>query len=129
MNLKPRKETIVGQKEFLRNSVGLQFKTAGATLDGDAFADVAVDGYIKAGTAVCKGPEGLYVPWSDPKTDEDGNTEVREGAGLVAHDTKLISGSNPITGILAAGHPLEKKCIGVTDAFKEATKGRLVFDI
>lgn len=124
MNLKPRKETIVGQKEFLRNSVGLQFKTAGATLDGAAFADVAVDGYVKAGTATYLGEDGLYLPWTDA-----GEEETREGAGLVAHDTKLISGSNPITGILAAGHPLEKKCIGVTDAFKEATKGRLVFDI
>lgn len=123
MNLKPRRETIVGQKEFLRNSVGMEFKTAGATLDGAAFAGVAVDGYVKAGTATYLGEDGLYKPWG---TD----TEATEaGAGLVAHDTKLISGSNPITGILAAGHPLEKKCIGVNDTFKEATKGRLVFDI
>lgn len=123
MNLQPRVEKIVGQKEFLRNSVGLEFKTAGATLDGEAFASVAVDGYVKAGTAAYLGDDGLYKPWGS-------DTEATEsGAGLVAHDTKLIKGSNPITGILAAGHPLENKCIGVNDTFKEATKGRLVFDI
>ncbi|HLR58910.1 MAG TPA: hypothetical protein VK094_00330 [Pseudogracilibacillus sp.] len=123
MNLQPRFQKIVGQKEFLRNSVGLEFKTAGATIDVSKFGDVAEDGYIKAGTAVYLGEEGFYLPWTDALEDE-----ARDGAGLVAHDVKLISGSNAIVGILLSGHPLEDKCIGVTEGFKKATKGYLRFD-
>ncbi len=129
MNLQPRKEVIFGQKEFLRNSVGTEYKTGGATLDGSAFSGVSENGYVKAGTAVYKGADGLYVPWTDAPTNEEGETtETREGAGLTAHDVKIISGSNPIVGILVAGHPLERKCTGVTDGFKEEVKGYLRFD-
>lgn len=125
MNLQPTTQKIVGQREFLRNSVGIQYKTGGATLDASAFP---TGEYVKAGTAVYLGEDGLYLPWSDPATEE-GVTEVREGAGLTSHDVKVVANSNPIVGVLAAGHPLESRCTGVTEAFKEATKGRLVFDI
>ncbi len=128
MNLQPRTEVIFGQKEFLRNTVGTEYKTGGATLDADAFADVTTNGYVKAGTAVYKGDDGFYVPWSDPTTDEDGSTESRDGAGLTAHDVKIIPGSKPIVGILVAGHPLERKCTGVTEGFKKEVKGYLRFD-
>lgn len=124
MNLQPRTETIFGQKEFLRNTVGTEYKTGGATLDASKFSSVADDGYVKAGTAVYKGEEGLYVPWED--AGEEGGS--RDGAGLTAHDVKVVSGSNPIVGILVAGHPLERKCTGVTDGFKEEVKGYLRFD-
>lgn len=128
MNLQPRTEKIFGQKEFLRNSVGTQYKTGGATLDGYAFSNVIENGYVKAGTAVYKGAYGLYVPWTDPYTDEEGNVEAREGAGLIAQDVKIIAGSYPIVGVLLAGYPLESKCTGVTEGFKEAVKGYLRFD-
>lgn len=124
MNLQPRTETIFGQKEFLRNSVGMEFKTGGATLDASKFGDVAENGYVKAGTAVYLGEDGLYVPWTD--AGEEGG--AREGAGLTAHDVKLVSGSNAIVGVLVAGHPLERKCTGVTDEFKQEVKGYLRFD-
>ena len=121
MNLQPTKQRIVGQREFLRNSVGLQYKTAGATLDASAFT---TGEYVKAGTAVYKDEtSGLYKPWG-------GETEATElGAGLTSHDVKVVLNSNPIVGVLAAGHPLESRCTGVTAEFKEAVKGRLVFDI
>lgn len=130
MNLQPTIQKIAGQKEFLRNSVGMEFKTGGATLDASKFGDVAEDGYVKAGTAVYLGEEGLYVPWKDPSDGgEEGEADtVREGAGLTAHDVKLVTGSNPIVGVLVAGHPLENKCIGVTDGFKQEVKGYLRFD-
>lgn len=124
MNLQPTIQKIAGQKEFLRNSVGMEFKTGGATLDASKFNSVAEDGYVKAGTAVYLGEEGLYVPWED--AGEEGG--AREGAGLTAHDVRLESGSNPIVGILVAGHPLERKCTGVTDGFKQEVKGYLRFD-
>lgn len=120
MNLQPRTETIFGQKEFLRNTVGTEYKTGGATLKASAFTS---DEYVKAGTAVYKDTDGFYVPWTDA-----GEGETREGAGLTAHDVKVIAGSNPIVGILVAGHPLERKCTGVTAGFKEEVKGYLRFD-
>lgn len=121
MNLKPRTEQLFGQKEFLRNSVGLEFKTAGATLDAALFT---AGEYVKAGTAVFKGANGLFAPVAAGTLEAD-----LVAASLTAHDVKIVDGSNAIVGTVVAGHPLESKCTGVTDAFKAATKGRLVFDI
>lgn len=120
MNLQPRTQKIAGQKEFLRNSEGIEYKTAGGTIDASTFTEVAVDGYVKAGTAVAMNEEGLYVPYG---VDSTGG-----GAGLVSHDIKLIADSNAIIGVLLNGHPLEDKCIGVTEDFKTETKGYLRFD-
>ncbi len=122
MNLQPRTREIVGQKEFLRNSVGMEFKTAGATLDATAFT---AGEYVPAGTAIYKdGTSGLFVPVA-----ADTTAEAMTAACLTAHDVEVVEGANPIVGTLVAGHPLEEKCTGVTDAFKTATAGRLVFDI
>lgn len=124
MNLQPYTVKVVGQAEFLRNAVGIEYKTGGATLDASAFTDALEAGFVKAGTAVYRDSvSGLYKPW-------EALTEATEkGAGLTSHDVTIKAGQNPIVGVLAAGHPLENKCTGVTDAFKEATKGRIVFDI
>lgn len=120
MNLQPRRETIVGQREFLRNSVGMEFKTAGATLAGASFT---AGEYVPAGTAVFLDADGLYKPVAAE------TPATMEGAGLTANDVEIVEGQNPIVGVLVAGHPLEEKCTGVTDAFKTATAGRLVFDV
>lgn len=121
MNLKPRTESYAGQKQFLRNSVGLEHKTGGATLDGALFPNNTV---VKAGTAVFKGANGLFAPVAAETVETD-----LVAASLTAHDVKIVSAGNAIVGTIAAGHPLEDKCTGVTAAFKAATKGRLVFDI
>lgn len=121
MNLQPTTIDIVGQKEFLRNNVGIEFKTGGATLEADKFDDVTENGYVKAGTAVYKNDDGFYVPWDDDAEDV-------EGAGLTSHDVQAREGAKPIVGIVVAGHPLEKKCVGVTDGFKDEVKGYLRFD-
>lgn len=123
MNLQPKMVDIVSQKEFMRNAVGMEFKTGGATLDADEFKDVKEDGFVKAGTAVYKNEDGLYVPWEDP-----GEDDKREGAGLIANDVEASEGTKPIVGIVVAGHPLEDKCTGVTDDFKDEVKGYLRFD-
>lgn len=128
MNLQPRFETIVGQKEFLRNSVGTEYKTGGATLDSTSFTRALDNGYVKAGTAVFKDDvSGLYKLWDN--TPASGTEATAKGAGLTSHDVKVFAGQNPIVGVLSAGHPLESKCTNVDENFKEATKGRLVFDI
>jgi hypothetical protein len=80
MNLKPTTQQIAGQKEFLRNTVGMEFKTAGATLDGAAFTPGT---YVTAGTAVYKdATSGLYKPWAV------GTAATKLGAGLTSHDVK-----------------------------------------
>ncbi|WP_025910671.1 hypothetical protein [Priestia flexa] len=122
MNLQPRySDPIIGQTEFMRNTQGMEVKTAGATLKS---SDWTVGTLVKAGTAVYKGSDGLYHP-----VKEDTVEANLVGAGLTMHDVRIVTGSNPIVGILAAGHPRESRCTGVTAAFKSATKGRIVFDI
>jgi hypothetical protein len=120
VNLQPRKETIVGQKEFLRNTQGMEFKTAGVTL---LASDFVAGEYVKAGTAIYVDGTGMGRKW----VAETLGTQT--GACLTTHDVKIITGSNPVVGALVAGHPLESKCTGVTANFKTATAGRLVFDI
>lgn len=122
MNLQPRKgETIIGQREFMRNTQGMEVKTAGATLLATDFTAGTV---VLAGTAIYKGADGFYHPVKSDTTEAN-----MVGAGLTMHDVMIYQGSNPIVGVLAAGHPRESRCTGVTAAFKAATKGRIVFDI
>lgn len=116
---KPVVTQYEGQKEFLRNGVGTEYKTAGATLKASAFP---ANAYVKAGTAVFKDADGFYKPVLAATPD------TMTGAGLTSHDVK-INGANVIVGVLVAGHPREDRCTGVTAAFKTATKGRLVFDV
>lgn len=125
MNLQPYSETIVGQTEFLRNTQGMEVATSGGALDA---GDFEAGDLVKAGTAVFyNSTDNLYHKWV---TDGETPTAATQtGAGLVMHDVKILSGQNPIIGVLAAGHPREDRCTGVNTAFKTATQGRLVFDI
>lgn len=127
MRLQPSREEVVTSKEFLRNSVGLEYKTAGATLDATVFPE----GWVEAGTAVFLNEEtGLYEPWVAPdETGAGGTPATAVGAGLTAHRVEIRDGVNPIVGVLIAGHPLREKCVGVTDSFVEATAGYLRFDV
>lgn len=127
MNLQPRMESFTAPTDFLRNSVGMEYKTAGATLASADFAGALVNGYIPRGTAVYRGDDGLYHPWDT--TADTGTPATAAGAGLTSHDVKYIAGQNPIVGVLVAGHPLRERCYGVNAAFEEATRGRLVFDV
>jgi hypothetical protein len=125
MNLQPRKETIVGQREFMRNTQGMEVKTAGITL---LATDFPAGEYVKAGTAIfVDSTIGMGRRWVPDGATPTAGTQT--GAGLTMHDVKVVEGSNPIVGVLVAGHPREDRCTGVNAAFKEATKGRIVFDI
>ncbi|KIL79585.1 hypothetical protein [Bacillus badius] len=121
MNLQPQRDTIISQKEFLRNTVGMEFKTAGLTLDASKFT---AGQYVKAGTAVFKNEtSGLFEPV------QADTPETMLAACLTSHDVKVTAGVNPVVGGVMGGHPIESKCTGVTANFKAATKGRLTFDI
>src|SRR5699024_1753985 len=116
LNLQPHFSDLVSQKEFLRNTVGMEWKTGGGTLDAGEFDSV-------------KNDDGFYVPFEDATEGGDGETPTAnsEGAGLTANDVNVNNG-NVIVGILIAGHPIEDKCTGVTKQFKDAVKGYLRFD-
>jgi hypothetical protein len=125
MNLQPRREQIVGQREFLRNTQGMEVKTGGVTLLASDFTEGE---YVKAGTAIyIDSTTGMGRKWVTDGATPTPATQT--GAGLTMHDVKIVAGSNPIVGVLVAGHPLESRCTGVNQAFKDATKGRIVFDI
>lgn len=121
MNLQPRREDIIVQQEFLRNTQGMEVKTGGVTLNA---ADFTVGEIVKAGTAIyVDGASKLGRKWLA------GTLGTQTGAGLTMHDVKIVAGSNPIVGVLVSGHPREARCTGVTANFKTATQGRIVFDI
>lgn len=127
MNLQPHSVDVIVQKEFLRNTLDIQYKTAGGVLDIGEFGDDHVsDGYVKAGTAVMQDDDGNYVPF---KLGDDDKVEDVKGAGLTANDVEADEDGVVIVGILIAGHPVEDKCTGVDDDFKEAVKGYLRFDV
>lgn len=124
MNLQPRKEDIIVQREFLRNTQGMEVKTAGATLLNTDWTDGEI---VKAGTAIYIDGAGMGRKWvTDGATPTPATTTK---AGLTMHDVKIRAGSNPIVGVLVAGHPREDRCTGVNQAFKDATRGRLVFEL
>lgn len=123
MNLQPRfSDVIVGQREFMRNTQGMEVKTAGASLQA---SDWAVGDLVPAGTAVYKDTTTKMYRRVLAGTAE----ATIVGGGLTMHDVRIQTGSNPIVGVLAAGHPRESRCTGVTAAFKNAVKGRISFDI
>lgn len=120
-NLTPRREGTKSQPEFLRNAVGINYKTGNVVLD---VTTLTVGEEIKAGTAVFYNPTtNLY------ETVKADTPETMEAACLTRTSVKVLAGQNPMTGALSACHPLENRCTGVTAAFKAATKGRIIFDI
>jgi len=123
MNLQPRKEKVqMDGREFLKTTTGLEYKTAGITLDADKFTG----DYINGGTAVMRGPQGLFVPAGDGGAE--GNDAI-EGACLTAHSVKRVPGSKPIVGAITKCYARKDRCTGVTDAFVAEVKNRIIFDL
>lgn len=120
MNLQPRTEpSIVDGREFLRNAVGVEYKTAGITLDRAAFTGDRV----KGGTAVYRAANGLFAPVTEA------TTAPIDGACLTAHGVPLQTGVNPVVGAITKAYARRDRCTGVTAAFEEATRNRIVFDL
>lgn len=112
MNLQPRKEQIVVQEEFLLNTQGLIFKVGGITLDGSAF-----NGIVKAGTAVMKGEDDLFIPYADSAGAFPDGAEVY----LTAQDAIMKTDANNVIGAVVKAYVKTDKLTGVTDAFKAHT--------
>ncbi|MDU0429205.1 hypothetical protein QVA60_01725 [Staphylococcus chromogenes] len=122
MNLKPRVINEFGQKpEFLRDGKYVQYTVGNPVLDGSKFSQTTL---VKAGTAIHKNTDtGLY----ELVAPETPDTMV--AAVLTSFDVEVESNVNEMVGAIREASVIEARCTGVTDNFKAATKGRIIYDI
>lgn len=120
MDLTQRIEKVAGDgREFLKTTVGLEYKAAGITLKGSAFTgDI-----VKGGTAVYRDTDGLYIPVATL------GTAPFAGACLTAQSVKRTATTNPIVGAIVAASADRARCTGVNDAFAEYVRNRINFDL
>lgn len=118
MNLKPQRETLTVQREFLNTTQGLIHKVGGITLGAGFTGDAS--GYVKAGSAVVVGADGLAVPFDGVATGT---------AFVTANDVKAEEGR--IVGALESAFlnesvvtSAEAGRVVVTQAFIDASNGR-----
>lgn len=120
MDLTQRTEKVAGDgREFLKTTVGLEYKAAGITLKGAAFTGEVV----KGGTAVYRDADGLFIPVAV------GATAPFDGACLTAHAVKRPTSGNPIVGAIVKCSADRSRCTGVTDTFAAHVRGRINFDL
>lgn len=125
MDLKPRREETPGDgREFLRTPRGLEFRVGGAPLNADAFD--LTDGVIKGGTAVYQNAAGEFIPFP---ADITATPEAAATACLTAHSVKAAAGSKPVCGFIIKAQARRDRCTGINDAFEEATRNRILFDL
>ncbi|WP_381420210.1 hypothetical protein [Staphylococcus hyicus] len=122
MNLKPKVINEFGGKpEFLRDAKYIQYTVGNPVLDGSKFRESTV---VKAGTAIFRNDEtGLY------ELVQEMTPETMKGAVLTSWTVTVEPNENELVGAVREASVIEKRCTGVTDNFKKATKGRLIFDI
>lgn len=123
MNLKPTVvETSIPHIRFLRDAKNLEWTVGNITLDA---SKLEVGQTIEPGTAVFKNLDtGLYelVAENTPAT--------MAGAVLtVEQETVTEEDLNVHVSALRKASVYEELLHGVTDNFKEAVKGRIVFDV
>lgn len=125
MDLNQRVESVGGDgREFLKTTVGLEYKTAGVTLDRAATLAAFPDGTVPGGTAIRRGAGDLFVPVAAA------DVAPFDGPCLTAHAVAVSAdGANPIVGAITAGYVDRTRATGVTDAFVTAVAGRLIFDL
>ena len=123
-NLQPRRDGTVSRPEFLRNAVGLQYKTGNVVLD---VTKLTPGETVHGGTAVhYNATTQMYEPVLGGATP---TPATMVGAVLTRDSAKVYAGQNPMVGALTACNAIEVRCTGVTTAFKDAVKGRIVFDV
>ena len=106
--------------QFLRDAKYLEYTVGNPVLDGSKFSETTV---VKAGTAISKNEEtGLY------ELVTEGTSDIVAGV-LTATDVEVEPNENVNVGALRKASVRPELLTGVTDAFKEATKGRIVYDI
>lgn len=122
MGLKPKEFNVVGKKlEFLRDAKNVEYTVGNPTLDASKFSEATE---VKAGTAIFRNDTtGLY------ELVQSGTPATMSGAVLTATDVVVTPNEDELVGCVRKASVIEERTHGVTDNFKEATKGRIVFDI
>lgn len=107
--------------QFLRDGKYPQYTIGNAVLDGTKFTQ---DTVVKAGTAIFKNSESHKFELVQADTPA-----TMEAACLVTTDTKVYANTDTFAPAIRNASVIEERCTGVTANFKEATKGRILFDI
>ncbi|MEN1893169.1 hypothetical protein [Staphylococcus nepalensis] len=122
MSLKPKTYKTFGKSvEILRDGKNVQYTTGNITLDTSKFTEVTE---VPIGTAVFRNEDtDLFelVTGSTPAS--------MKGAVLTANDTIVEPNGVGTVSAIRNASVIEARCKGITDNFKKATQGRLVFDI
>lgn len=121
MSLKPKVINEFGHTpEFLRDAKYLEYTVGNPVLDASKFTEPTT---VKAGTAISRSKEtGLYELVSDS------TSEIVAGV-LTANEVTVQPKENEEVSAVRKASVRPERIYGVTDAFKEATKGRIVYDI
>lgn len=121
MNIKPKViNEFKAQQPFLRDAKNVEYTVGNPVLDGTKFSQ---DTVVEAGTAISKNAEtGLY----ELVTEE---TVELVAPVLTANPATVENGENEIVDAIRKASVREELLHGVTDAFKQATQGRIVYDI
>lgn len=113
--------TFKSTPQFLRDGKYPEYTVGNALLDGSKFAS---DTVVKAGTAIFRNTTSNkfeLVASDTPAT--------MAAACLVTNDIKVIANTDTLAPAIRKASVIEERCTGVTDNFKAATKGRILFDI
>lgn len=121
MNIKPKViNEFKAQQPFLRDAKNVEYTVGNPVLDGTKFSQ---DTVVEAGTAISKNAEtGLY----ELVTEE---TVELVAPVLTANPATVAKGENEMVDAIRKASVREELLHGVTDAFKQATQGRIVYDI
>lgn len=117
-----RLDAELGNIAFLRDAKQLEFTVGNVTLDSSKLSEGQE---VKSGTAVFRNDEtDLY------ELVVAGTPATMKGAVLTVDPVKVVDTNvNVHTSALRKASVYEELITGATDNFKEATKGRITFDI
>lgn len=123
MGLKPKEFDVISKKvEFLRDAKNLEYTVGNVALDATKFSDNTL---VPAGTAVFENNDtGLF------ELVQSGTPATMKAPVLTTFDVTVeAKGENELVGCVRKASVIEERTHGVTDNFKKATQGRIVFDV
>ena len=123
MNLKPRTfESKSSHPAFLRDHKNLEWTVGNITLDA---AQLSENEVVAAGTAVFRNDETGLFELVTAETPETMAAPVLTAFDVVVADVEV----NESVPAVRKASVYEELLTGVTDNFKAATQGRIVYDI
>lgn len=106
---------------FLRGSQGVEYTDGNVVFDQSEVTSESE--VLKAGTAI------YFDDTTNTYKKVKAETLEIKGGALVANDTVIYNDENVLVPAIRKASVIEARTHGVTDAFKEAVKSRIDFDI